>query len=82
MPKLAPTQFQIDSGIVRANIRSRGAYFNCCTDKAIAKKIGMAYSTYLYRKNNPTSWVLEELIQAAVALKVPLVWLMTDHSVV
>lgn len=82
MSKLAPTPFQTCSGIVQANIRSRCAWFGLTSEEKIAKKIGINRNTYHLRVKNPVTWTLEELIQASISLKVPLVWLMTDHSVV
>lgn len=80
MPKLAPTPFQASASVVQANIRSRGAWFGCCNDVQIAKKIGMSNSTYHYRKVNPTSWTLEELIKISILFKCSLEWLVADHS--
>ena len=80
MPKIKPTAVAAAVDIVRVNIESRSAVFNCRTDKQIAKKLNMPSSTYADRRKNPRLWTLEQLILASMALKCTLNWLLTDHS--
>lgn len=80
MPKIKPTAVAAAVDIVRVNIESRSAVFNCRTDKEIAKKLNMPNSTYADRRKNPRLWTLEQLIMVAQALKCTPQWLLTDHS--
>ncbi len=79
-PKASPIETQAQ--IVQANIRSRCAYFNCTTEETISERIGMPRTTYHIRKHNPKDWTVEEITMAAIALKVPFTWLVSDHSVI
>lgn len=80
MPKLKPSPIKAASEIVQQNIKARGAYFNCRTERDFAAKFGMSQSTYHDKSTEPRKWKLEELVMVAMALKVPLSWLMIDHS--
>lgn len=80
MPKLKPSAISAAADIVQKNITARGAYFGVRTTREFGKLFGMPHTTYNYLKNNPRSWTLEKLTIVAMALKVPLSWLMTDHS--
>lgn len=80
MPKIKPNSVSAAADIVRVNIESRSAVFNCRTDREIAKKLNMPNSSYADRKKNPRNWTLEQLIMAAQALKCTPQWLLTDHS--
>lgn len=80
MPKIKPPPLKAQAEIVQANISSRCAYFGWTTEREIAKRLGMAKSTYHNRADNPLSWGIGELIRAADVLKVPLDWIMVNHS--
>ncbi len=80
MPKPKPSPIKAQAEIVQANIRARGAYFNCYTDREFEKKLGISNSTFCRRRANPQQWTLEQLIMISIALKCSLQWLMTDHS--
>ena len=80
MPKIKPTAVAAAVDIVRINIESRSAVFNCRTDNQIAKKLNMPNSTYADRRKNPRLWTLEQLIMVAQELKCTPQWLLTDHS--
>ena len=80
MPKLKPSAISAAADIVQKNIAARGAYFGARTDRDFAKLLCMPSSTYGDYRREPRRWPLDRLIMAAMALKVPLSWLMTDHS--
>ncbi len=80
MPKLKPSPISAAAEVVKQNIIARGAYFGARTDREFAKLLSIPQTTYTNYRNNPRLWPLERLIMAAMALKVPLSWLMTDHS--
>lgn len=80
MPKLKLSPIAESAEIVKRNIAVRCESFGCHSEQERADKIGMARGTYHTRVVKPRSWRLEELAQASVALKVPLTWLLTDHS--
>lgn len=81
MPKLKPSPVSAAAEIVQRNIESRACtLFGVNTGKDVAKRIGMNESTFKEKKRKPRTWTLEQLALAAQALKVPLSWLMTDHS--
>ena len=80
MPKIQKSPTQEQAEIVHSNIVSRGALFGCKTDREFGKKIGISYSTFANRRNDPSSWRLDELVRASIALNCSLSWLMTDHS--
>lgn len=80
MPKLKPSAVSASADIVQKNITARGAYFGAHTDRDYAKLLSMPVSTYGDYRREPRKWTLDRLIMAAMALKVPLSWLMTDHS--
>ncbi len=81
MPKIKPSAVSLTAGIVQRNIESRACtVFGVNTGKDVAKKIGMNESTFKDKKRKPRTWTLEQLIVTAQALKVPLSWLVTDHS--
>ena len=80
MPKLKPSAISVAADIVQKNITARGAYFGARTDEQFAKLLSMPKSTYAGYRKEPRRWPLERLIMAAMALKVPLSWLVTDHS--
>ena len=81
MPKLKPSPITAAAEIVQRNIESRACtLFGANTGKDVAARIGMAKETFRDKKRRPRTWTLEQLCMAAQALKVPLSWLMTDHS--
>ncbi len=81
MPKLKPSAISTTAEIVQRNIESRACtLFGVNTGKDVAKRIGMNENTFKDKKRKPRTWTLEQLIMAAQALKVPLSWLVTDHS--
>lgn len=81
MPKLKPSPITDTAEIVQRNIESRACtLFGVNTGKDVAKRIGMKESTFKTKKHHPRTWTLEQLCMAAQALKVPLSWLVTDHS--
>lgn len=81
MPKLKQSPISAAAEIVHRNIESRACtLYGVNTVKDIAAKIGMATETFRDKKHKPRTWTLEQLCMAAQSLKVPLSWLMTDHS--
>ena len=80
MPKLKPSAISIAADIVQKNINARGAYLGARTDRELSKLLGIPASSYCRYKNNPRTWTLERLAMVATTLKVPLSWLVTDHS--
>lgn len=80
MPKLKPSPISAASDVVMRNICAQGEINGCATDKQKAKKIGISPSTFSTRKKSPRTWRLEELIQASIAFKCSLAWLVTDHK--
>lgn len=80
MPKLKPSQISQMAEIVHRNIESRACMLGANTRKDVAKRIGMSENTFKDKKSKPRTWTLEQLCMTAIALKVPLSWLMTDHS--
>lgn len=79
MPKLKPSETEKYNRIIYANIKSRCSYFGYTTDKDAGKKIGMNKDTFYNRRDNGR-WESDELVRAANALKVSVLWLWTDHS--
>lgn len=79
MPKLKPSPISAASEVVMRNICAQGEINNCVTDKQKAEKIGISRTTFSNRKKNPRTWRLEELVQASIAFKCSLAWLVTDH---
>lgn len=79
MPKLKPSPIAAASEVVMRNIRAQGEINGCTTDAEKAKKIGMPLSTFSDRKRNPSSWQFDEIVQASIAFKCSLQWLVTDH---
>lgn len=79
MSKLKPSAVEKQNEIIYANIKSRCAYFGYDSDIKASAKICMDSKTFYYRKRNG-GWKSDELTYAAEALKVPVAWLMIDHS--
>lgn len=79
MPKLKPSPITAASEVVMRNIYAQGKINGLDLDKQIAAKIGLPYSTFGYRKKNPRGWRIEEIVQATIAFKCSLAWLVTDH---
>ena len=80
MPKLKQSAISVAANVVQKNITARGVYFGARTDSDFAKLLSMPVSTYGDYRRDPRRWKLDRLIMAAMALKVPLSWLVTDHS--
>ncbi len=80
MPKLKPTPIKATAEMVERNIRARGAFLGCHTDRDFEAKTGISKGTFCNRRADPRGWKLDQLIVIAMALKVPLSYLMTDHS--
>lgn len=80
MSKLKPSPISAASEVVMRNICAQGEIYGCTTDKQKAEKIGIPPKTFSNRKNHPRTWRLEELIQASIAFKCSLAWLVTDHK--
>ncbi|MBE6902293.1 MAG: hypothetical protein E7478_07440 [Ruminococcaceae bacterium] len=81
MPKRKPSAITAAAEIVHRNIESRACtLFGVNTVKDISARIGIPRETFRQKKLNPRAWTLEQLCMAAQSLKVPLSWLMTDHS--
>lgn len=80
MPKLKPTLIRAQADIIHRNIVSRGAYFNCFTDKEFGQRLGMSATTFCNRRANPTGWRVDELIKVSITFKCSLGWLVQDHS--
>ena len=80
MPRIRPSPIAKAAETVQLNINSRGALFGLHTEREFAARLGMSQSTYHDKRTKPRTWTLEQLAMVAEALKVPLSWLMTDHS--
>lgn len=80
MPKLKPSPIKAQAEIIHRNIVSRGAYFNCFTDREFAKRLCMSAATFCNRRANPLSWRMDELIRVSITFKCSLGWLVADHS--
>lgn len=81
MPKLKPSAITAAAETVHRNIESRACtLFGVNTGKDIAAKLGMPKETFRDKKRRPRTWTIEQLAMAAQTLKVPLSWLVTDHS--
>lgn len=79
MSKLKPSETDKYNGIIYANIKARCSYFGYATDKDAGEKIGMSKETFYNRRDNG-HWDSNELVHAAMALKVPVTWFFEDHS--
>ena len=81
MPKVTLSSVTAQAEIVQRNIEARATMlFGARSGTAMAAKLKIPTSTFNDRQNNPRRWSLEQLIMVAQALKVPLSWLMADHS--
>ncbi len=79
MPKIKPTPIKAMAEIVENHIRAQGAILGCYTDRDFEARTGISKGTFCNRRADPRGWKLEQLIIIAMALKVPLSYLMTDH---
>lgn len=79
MPKLTPSPMAAASETVMRNICAQGEINGAKTDKEKARKLGVPLSTFSYWKKNPQNLRLDVLVQASIAFKCSLAWLVTDH---
>lgn len=67
MPKLAPTESQIQNRMTRAAIAHGQEQWNI-SDEQLAKKVGCSLRTIQRRKDDPSGFTLEELRRVAKVL--------------
>ena len=81
MPKTKPTPLKQNCDTVHNNITLLAAAHGLRTDREIAKRIGIAASTYCDRRHKPNAWTLEQLTYVAIAFKTTVQWIVTPHNI-
>lgn len=81
MPKVkAISQIAFSAGVVKHNIAVRKAELNIPNNAFIGEKLGLKRTAWNYYLRNPRRLRLEQLAILSQVLKVPLSWLVSDHS--
>ncbi len=82
MPKLKISPVRKQADIVMGNIRAKGVWIGCKTDRDFATKLCMSTSTFRNRRLKPMTFTLEELLLAAQVLGCNVTDLFTAPEVV
>ncbi len=79
MPKLKPTpQKEIEEQLVK-NIRALGNFNGYRYDKEIAKRVHIPKSTFGVKMNDPRTFKVSDLVQIALAFRVPITALFDEN---